>query len=218
LLNVDVPPFDSLDDLARDLARHERGDRATSVRGVLARARGAVATDSLMRIERRRNRAATSTSELRRALREAEVRLYEREPRPLPMPIDITPAPPRARGLSAAAACLAAGFSLIAAGELMHQRQPPVVLPAPAPAIAELPAPAQPIAEPGTGIIFVHDSAPSVTRMRPDVHRVALRRTATRPATAAVRTQPPSRHQQRSVLDRLKLGWLRSAFTVHSEI
>jgi hypothetical protein len=219
LLNVDVPPFDSLDDLSRDLARHERGDRAATVRGVLARARGEVAIRGLMAVERRRDRAATSTTELRRALREAEARLYEHQPRVLPMPIDVAPVQPKGRTLSAAAACLAAGLALIAAGELMHRRQPPIVLQPAAPTVAELPAPAQPIAEPGAGIIVVHDTALRLDRApRTAVHRVAVRRIAAHPAATAIRPRPASQHQSRSVLDRLKLGWLRSAFSVHSDL
>jgi len=130
--------------------------------------------------------------------------------------VPVAPVPPQARTLGAAAACLAAGLALIGAGEFMHRRQPPIVLQATAPAVAELPAPAAPIAEP-RGIIVVHDT-PRVARLRPAVRRVALRRTAARPAIAAIRTQPAPRRQSRSVLDRLKLGWLRSAFSVHSDL
>jgi hypothetical protein len=212
LLNVDVPPFDSLADLSRDLERHQRGNSAAIVRALLARSRGVAVVDRVAAVERRRSRAAASTSELRRALREAEARLYEREPRLLPVPIDVTPVPPKTRTFSAAAACLAAGLALIGAGEFMHSRQPPIVLQPTAPAVAELPAPAEPVAEPGRGIIVVHDNAPRVTNVRSEVHRVALRRTAAHPAVGTSRVQPSSRHQSRSVLDRLKLGWLRSAF------
>jgi hypothetical protein len=217
LLNVDVPPFDSLTDLSRDLERHERGDRAAVVRSVVARARG-VSSDGLATVERRRSRAAASTSELRRALRDAEVRLYERESRLLPVPIDVTPVEPRGRTLNAAAACLAAGLALIGAGEFMHSRQAPIVLQPTAPAVAQLPAPAGPIAEP-RGIIVVHDASASLAHSsRPEVHRIALRRTSAHPTAAVIRTQPQSRRQPRSMLDRLKLGWLRSAFSVHSDL
>lgn len=37
-LEMDVPPFDSLDALSRDLSRHEQGDRALIIRRALARA------------------------------------------------------------------------------------------------------------------------------------------------------------------------------------
>jgi len=224
LLDVDVPPFDSLTDLSRDLERHERGNRASVVRRLLARSREIVVVGGVAAAaERRRSRAAASTSELRRALREAEARLYERESRMLPapidltpVPIDVTPMPPQGRPFGAAAACLAAGLALIGAGEFMHSRQPPIVLQPTAPVVAELPAPPQPVAEP-RGIIFVHDSAPRATGTRPEVHRIALRRTAARPAPSAIRTQPSSRQPSRHVLNRLKLGWLRSAFSAHSE-
>jgi hypothetical protein len=218
--NVDAPPFDSLADLSRDLERHERGDRPAVVRRLLARARGVIVIDGAPAVERRRSRASASTSELRRALREAEARLYEREPQMLPVPIDVTAVPPKVRTLSAAAACLAAGLALIGTGELMHRRQPPMVLPPIAPAAVQLPAPAAAVAEPPRGIIFVHDASPRLARaiVHPEVHRVALRRMPARPAARSISTRPAPRPQARSVLDRLKLGWLRSAFSAHSEL
>ena len=76
LLEVDVPPFDSLDDFSRDLARHEHGDRAGIVRRLLRASR-------LSAVGARRYRRPIDgtchapATELRRALREADARLYE---------------------------------------------------------------------------------------------------------------------------------------------
>ena len=77
LLNVDVPPFGSLDDFSRDLARHEFGDRAAAVRRALARYGAVSAAAAVPRVDRRRQHA--SVTDLRRALREADARLFERE-------------------------------------------------------------------------------------------------------------------------------------------
>jgi hypothetical protein len=72
LLEVDVAPFDSLDDFSRALARHESGPRDEVVRRLLRRAEWARAAAAGARADRRRAR----TTELRRALREADAQLY----------------------------------------------------------------------------------------------------------------------------------------------
>jgi len=77
LLNVDVPPFDSLEELSTHLARHERGDRAAAVRTVLRRAAAPREMSRVPPFERRR--PSGSTTELRRALREADARLFEQQ-------------------------------------------------------------------------------------------------------------------------------------------
>ena len=72
LLEVDVAPFDSLDDFSRALGRHESGPRDEVVRRLLRRAEWARAAAAGARADRRRAR----TTELRRALREADAQLY----------------------------------------------------------------------------------------------------------------------------------------------
>jgi hypothetical protein len=228
LLNVDVPPFDSLADFSRDLERHERGQSADLVRRVLARASGEPAV-ALALVERRRARA--SASELRRALREADARWYEHQPPVTPAPvIDLYPPalPPRERTTTAAVACLAAGLALICTGEFMHRRQTPILVTQTAPAVAQTAAAAPPRAEVERGIIAVRDVPFSAVRAsRPDAPRVVVKRAVARRSTPAVRrpaaasrsfdrgqVRPPSR----GVLDRLRLGWLRNAFNVHSAL
>jgi hypothetical protein len=248
LLNVDVPPFDSLDDLSRDLARHERGPRVEWVRGVLARAAGQRPETKLALVDRRR--ARPSESELRRALREADARLFEQRPPVIVQQIDVQPVPPRS--LRPAAACLAAGVLLMCAGEFMHSRHAsalnqvegpiaathtaaPIVepaRPAAAPAdeaprgesIASVQPPAQ--RAPARGIIVVRDvPSPPARALRSDPRRVSARRTAVRPAPATIRRQAPRPHfaatesePSRGVLDRLRLGWLRGAFAARSAL
>ena len=72
LLEVDVEPFDSLDAFSQALMRHESGPRGDVVRRLLRRAEWARAAASGARADRRRAR----TTELRRALREADAQLY----------------------------------------------------------------------------------------------------------------------------------------------
>lgn len=235
LRNVDVPPFDSLDELSQDLSRHERGNRADLVRRALERADGHLETSPVPLFERRRSRSSATT--LRRELREADVRLYQacaglnRQPVVIDLAA-VAPAPQRRRLPAAAAACIAAGLALIAAGELIHDRpSPSVALPAPAPRVAHaaVPDPAradlpQPIsverginASPERGIIAVRDIPSRAARStRPDARRLEMKR-ATRRSEAAV-GQRQTQRRPRGVLDRLRLGWIRRAFTTRSDL
>ena len=243
LLNVDVPPFDSLDELTRDLARHERGSRAEWVRGVLARAAGQrPAATTLALVDRRRTRP--SESELRRALREADARLFEQQPPIIVQQIDVQPSP--ARSLGAAAAGLAAGVALMCAGEFMHSGRPPIAATQTAPAVV---APARPLQaavdqaprrepfprvdpsapaapDPMRGIIAVRDVPSTPVRARrPEPRRASAKRIAVRPAAVTTDRATPPRHSSgvegepsRGVLDRLRLGWLRGALAVRFEL
>jgi hypothetical protein len=222
LLDVDVPPFDSLDELSHDLARHERGNRAAIVRRTLARA-NRHRTIAPMAFERRRSRASATT--LRRELREADVRLYRQQEglTAKPAVIDLVaaaPAPQRGRRLTATAACLAAGFSLIVAGEFMHSRHAPIAAPQTSPVIAHQAAAAEPrvereqaIVAPERGIVAVrHVSSSPAPRPRANAPRVSVKRTTPRSAVANV-PRPAQSRASRGVLDRLRLGWLRNALT-----
>src|SRR4051812_31544040 len=142
LLDVDVAPFDSLQDFSAALMRHELGARDAVVRGVLARGASAGATSKpAVLVERRR--VGASRSDLRRALREADAQLYEYEVNAASPQTRRSPS--RGQTVPAVAACLGAGMLLAAAGEIMRSdilvglsRLPHVV--APAIAVAE-PAP-----------------------------------------------------------------------------
>ena len=220
LLDVDAPPFESLDDFSRDLARHEQGDRAEDVRRALARrptgdrrsraertpiaGRAAalrarrcgvncakptsVSTSSSTSSRRRRSRSSTSPRPRRRN---------------------------RRRTLSAAAVCLAAGLSLIGAGELMHRRH---VASRRAHRAGRLPqARAPDAAAPPWNRRWQRRSERGIIAVR-DVHRgrcatacPKLRRTSLkRPSRVAApvvrrqdRSRPPSRKRPRSPAPRL---------------
>jgi hypothetical protein len=240
-LEVDVRPFDSLQDFARDLVRHEHGVRAEVVRGVMARAGAPRVSTALSRIERRRPHA--SVTELRRDLRAAEARVFERLV--VVPPIDV--APTRPRSLSGAGACLAAGLALICTGELMHRRQAPMVVTAAVPLVSQAAAaepereqtarvpstplgagPSTPLrAGPSTplragdlarGIIAVHDVPSASARpARAVSRRVSVKRASARPAASAMDRQARTPNASRGVLDRLRLGWLRRKIIVRSD-
>jgi hypothetical protein len=241
LLNVEAPPFESLEQFSLDLSRHERGDRAEIVRRALARARDRRVMAATTFVERRRSRY--SATALRRELREADLRLYQtraglsHEPTTTVIDLVASPgAPKRDRTSTAAAACLAAGLSLIAVGELMHSRSAPsdvaetdrpglVVEARPVPlttrtVLADTPRGVLelPVASPAPRIA-VRDvsSARERTSSRVDARRVSVTRTARPPATT-VRPPAAGRRAPRGVLDRLRLGWLRRAFTTHSDL
>ena len=222
LLNVDVPPFGSLDELSRDLARHELGDRDAAVRRVLARYGSVSAPAVITSVDRRRHHA--SVTDLRRALREADARLYERE-RHLPrdLVIDVLPQPqPATRDHTRlmAAACLAAGLALVSMSELIHKGQSPSVATKSAPIVVSTTAPEEPriepavVASPAHGIIAVRDVPTSRVRAaRPAPPRISQKRASGSSAVTGGRTgrrlvDPDQR--RRGVLDRLRLGWLRS--------
>lgn len=224
LLNVDVAPFGSLDELSRDLERHECGDRAAAVRRALARSWG-VRAPTVVTVDRRRHHA--SVTDLRRALREADARLYEQERhRPRDLVIDVLPRPEpetRDRTRLAAAACLAAGVTLVSMSEVMH-RQAPSAPPPSAPVVSTA-APEEPpielkpaAASPVNGIIAVHDTPTARTRpARSEPRRMSLQRASRSQAGSAGRQGgsrssdgAQRRQPSRGVLDRLRLGWLRS--------
>jgi len=185
LLTVDMPPFDSLNDFSRDLSRHERGDRADVVRRVLARS----ASDRAV----------------------GPVAL----PPPRRVAVTFITIPPRGAALAAAAACLVAGFALVATREIARSAPPQLVATQTVPAVADVPIAggrsvlpfrvtsstrgmrsnrSQPRVQLGRGLIVVHEIF-----SRPEPRVVSVKRT-------------------KGVIDRLRLGWLRDAFTAHSDL
>jgi hypothetical protein len=222
LLNVDVPPFGSLEELSRDLARHERGDRAAAVRRALAQYGALRRAAVLSQIDRRRHHA--SATDLRRALREADMRLFEQQ-RQLPRnPVIHVPPPPgpapRDHTRLAAVACLAAGLALVSTSELMHKGQAPGAAAQSAPIVVPGATPEEPSIEPkptgassAHGIIAVHDTPVSRVLAQPGPQQTSLKSGSRSQAgtgrRAASRPLDPDQ-RRRGMLDRLRLGWLRS--------
>lgn len=241
LLNVDVPPFDSVEDFSRDLARHERGNRASLVRRALARVGRPLDLAPVPVVDRRRS--STSATTLRRELRDADVRLYQGRDleNAEPAAIDMVPAPPppqRGRTLTATAACVAAGLVLIGAGELMHKARTPAPAPtttisSQAPAAPATPDTLRPlqssvpdepaakpimlVASPERRLISERDTTTRPPRAsRPNVRRISYKRTSSPPAASGKRSA--KKPANRSMLDRLRLGWLRNVFGSRSSL
>ena len=261
LLDVDVPPFDSLDELSRDLSRHERGNRAAIVRRTLARAHSHCAVAPVVFAERRRSRA--SATALRRELRDADLRLYRQWQGPAGQPavIDLVavaaaPAPRRGRTLTAGAACLAASVSLIAVGGFTHNQRAPVVAPQAALPVttrqAAVPEPrvesdratvaaergiiavrhvssgaapasraassslapaSRPVAASSLTLASRAEKLSSPAASGADAPHVSVRRTTPRASAVTIPRRARLARPSRSVLDRLRLGWLRNALT-----
>jgi hypothetical protein len=157
LLEVEAPPFDSLQEFSADIERFEQGNRTAVIASLYQRAarsdpdRDSHYPASGTRRERRHH--GSSAAELRRELREADLRLYAAQ------------SETRGRGRAGQSgratmrapmvACVLAGVALIAAGELTQSRHgaaPPKEAPAPpspatASASASLFGPMQPAAD-----------------------------------------------------------------------
>jgi hypothetical protein len=131
LLNVDAPPFDSIDELSSALSRFERNERDAVVRELIERARatngGTVSAAVIpfksspavrFKPERRHALSAAVTAELRRDLRRADLERYARQAATtLP---DLRGAlHHHGRPMGVVMAGLGAGFVLIASGEFM---------------------------------------------------------------------------------------------------
>jgi hypothetical protein len=218
LLEVDVPPFDSLHEFSEALSRFERVDRGDLIRGVVDRWQESVRAASLAfpaALDRRRSSALAS--DLRRHLREADARLYEQSLAIAPAIENRVAAPvKRFRFLPAFGACFAAGGMLIAAGEFM-QLQPDVDV--------TLPSVAPPARLSGDSVApsgVQLPKLPAVASQSP-ARRDAVRRPAKllRPANVrndrADATKRERRGPSRSVLEKLRLQWLKNAFSLHPD-
>jgi hypothetical protein len=235
LLEVDVAPFDSLEAFSDALARHERGDRAEVVRRLLKRSESTCALAVLAHADRRRPRA--SHTDLRRALREADARLYAHHA------ASLLPEPPRPSAIKtvpAIAACLGSGLMLIAAGEFMQRSEAPkpvaasVVVPAPAAASDAAPAyraiqatdrSAVPSAVSTLGLVSTTTPAPASPALISETPIQHIQATAPAARTGRVPKSPATRApavkktraDRRGVLDRLKLGWLRTKIAIRAD-
>jgi hypothetical protein len=130
LLEVDAPPFDSIEEFSQALARHARGECNSVVRGLLER----VAVESLSMTKPPspfdRRRSAPSVADLRHQLRRADTRLYEQQLALKALgAMTTTRARPSYRRGAALAAALAIGLALIGVREIA----PPQLLPLPIP-------------------------------------------------------------------------------------
>lgn len=189
LLEVDAPPFDSLDEFSRALGRHEQGSRTDVIRGLLAR------VGSPRQADRRRSDPAVAV--LRRQLREADERVYSQQRALDTLAAMVPSAPPFPRRILLAAVV---ALALAGAAEFIHlTRSAEAPAPATAAVATALPAesPADPApAQPGTEIVSVAQgeaagtSAADQPHMHPDTHAVGKPRSR---AEAPARKRPARR-------------------------
>jgi hypothetical protein len=197
-----------MEEFSLALAKYEIGAREDVVRRLLQRS-SSVLVASLPTRDRRQPHA--SVTELRRELREADLRLYQH--RIARSMHDASSRAPRDRTMLGAAMCVVVGVVLFVSGELMQSRRmpPAMVTPPPPPAtigIAGNATPAvamPPPAEPGS----VRISVPSPI-VRPPARRSSVKSSSKRPKPAVPPSARPS--DRRGVLDRLHMRWLRTAF------
>jgi hypothetical protein len=127
LLEVDAPPFDSIEEFSRVLERFEQGHRREVVRALLARSTGARVALPFGRpravpASGDRRRTSPPPTVLRRELREADRRLWEQRPVAIMFP---TPSPIAKRtSLRLPAAILAGGVILAGVGDRLYVRAP----------------------------------------------------------------------------------------------
>lgn len=216
LLDVDVPPFDSLGDLSETLARYERGSRDAIIAHVMQRYALRRALLPLSAADRRRH---PRTAELRRALREADARLYLQKVATDTVALSAVSRPQTPPRMHVGTACVAAGLLMIFAGEYVDRwhAMPPARDAEPPNRVAgdiALPQPV-PAAHAGT-TRALHAGARDTRRTNEERRTVTVvRRKPARPPSNArtEATRANTNKPGRSVLDRLRLGWLKSALT-----
>jgi hypothetical protein len=236
LHEVDAPPFDSIQDFSAALERFEAGDRTAVVRALVERAT-AVGLDRLRASAvPDRRRLMPSSTDFRRELRAADARYYELASAAGRVVLTTPKAPPEQRHSPTLVAGILAGACLVCVGEVMHTRSTTALVPPPAAAPAVQRAQEIPVAEPDPIVVEDDDdpmppvrikkiAAPITTAAlsadspsKSGVKRV-VRRPARAPAsrTSAPASRPSPEKSRPGVMDRLHLGWLRSAFTIRHD-
>lgn len=219
LLDVDAPPFDSLDEFSHTLSRFQAHD---SRQTILALARRTAMVTSLPdpadegRPARpwgeERRRPTRSVSDLRRDLREADARLYGQTIAIDALSALTSPAPPPSRRWPVAAAAVAACLALLGAGVAVRDpwapapgtaaRRPLVTARAmPPEPVPPLELPAAPLERP----------SPAAAPRNPGPTKMANTRASSasseRIPTAHAKVRPARRRV--SLLKRMHLQWLK---------
>jgi hypothetical protein len=188
---VDAPPFDSPEDFSIILSRFQTADGPALAHGLLTRIDAGENANSRRTADRRRPNGATVTN-LRRALREADSQLYERQ---RSADAQVTKRP-RTYKVVAIAASFAGAILLFMAGAATRDR---IATPLPQPEAAR--------AVPAAGDIELE--AP------PRKLPVKARVRAKKPRVVAVSSSAPAQStpKSRGFFGRLHLQWLKKAFS-----
>jgi hypothetical protein len=209
LLEVDAPPFDSAEDFSHALARFGYGDRTRLLHELLERAQTNARFKSRPAIARRRV-SATSVDDLRSALHAADARLLEQK---LAMEKQVTapslsPPPPPRRWLPPAVAACLIGAAAICAGDAIRHRLAAPSAPA---------ASTQSLTVPTAGTVRAVQAAdivldPPKASSTPTRAVRSSARVSSKP-TLRKAPRPQRSNDDRSLLRRLRLQWLRKPFT-----
>jgi hypothetical protein len=229
-LEVEAPPFDSLDDFVEALSRYERGDRAEHVCRILDRARAPLARQTGRSPAVDRRRLTSEIFELRRQLRESDERLYDQQRAIDTLVAGAAVPPAKRRRSSAVAAGLAIGLTLVGAGELMRSRPAPdVAAPVETASLAPEPDPDAPVIRPavvresaGPEGIEQKSTAAGATQ-RVDHVSTPSTTVSESPRSEQPRVSKPRRggagaeRTRHGVLNRLGLGWLRGKIVIRRD-
>lgn len=198
LLEVEAPPFDSLDEFSQALERFERGERTNAIAGLYARAVATapdLLTPAALADDGDRRRRMPSATEIRRQLRDADLRLYQIQ-QLAQGPIRNSPTPRQRSIRGPVAACMLTGLVLVVVGEVargvpvQHEVKSTSMVSTQVEPAADLvmPAPASDIALPAA--MASPPSAPSpASASTPDRARTSSPR-----RRVATRTPPATRH------------------------
>jgi hypothetical protein len=220
MLEVDAPPFDSLEDFSEALARYERGDRDAALGRLVQRAAAAHTSLAAAPLAADRRRGVSDVAELRRQLRDADARVYDQQ-RALDALGAMAAIPPAARGPRrlAVGAGIAAGLVLIGAGETMRLRTPADIVLVPshtvatssAPRVEVLPA----VTEPAATTMVVNPPRKS----EPQAMQTASPAPSAQAAPKVSRriSSSPSRQSQ-GLLRRLRMNWLRTKISIRHDV
>jgi len=189
-MEVDAPPFDSLSEFSRALARHERGERTAVIRRMIARANQQSPDGPLDR-----RSADPAVAQLRRQLRDADARVYDQQRAIDALSMMSTQPRSSRRGVAVAAGILV-GLGFAGAGELMHSSRP---LPPPAPVAVTQTVPDTPPSAPAAS---VPQPAPLKTVEAPTTKRASH-------VTVRSRDREPARPR--------RFQWLRNRITFRAD-
>jgi hypothetical protein len=234
LLNVDSPPFDSIEDLSAALSRFERSAREVVIRDLVARGRAVLSGAAVgavipfrsqtphvrARIERRRPMSAAVAADLRRELRRVDLERYARTASAT-LPDFRGAMHQHRRPLGTVCAGLVAGVVLIASGEFMDvgPAEPTMAAPSVASPAPRLPEPAQSVVPPVVPIVLDN---------RPDSG------IPTRPAAYSVKSQAvrvpvdhrsrkgqalaPDRSERRNSGWLSRFRWMKNIITIRRDL
>ena len=194
-MEVDAPPFDSVFEFSQALARHERGDRSTVIQHALARVKTQGPDD---RLERRRTDPAVT--QLRRQLRDADVRVYDQQ-RAIDALSAMSPRSPSANRAGVLAAGVLIGLAFVGAGQLKRHHPD--------------------VADPGvvsTSIVPGPPAAAAAPAAAPHDTPAAARAAKTRVVHAVKRTAPtPASSRDRTSSRPRRFRWLKTMFVLRAD-